>query len=118
MKKGDDFITVNELMKGLSEKTGRSCEFYFSHWLSVKEVSDDLIVILELDEDTPQNRNQFKTPIKSGYWVYTYLTCVDELCFERFDTKKEAEQHYNTIFLVQDDLESLAVVKMILEVGV
>lgn len=110
-------MTVNDLLKVLSEKTGRSCEFYLSRWLSVKEVSENLI-LLELDEDTPQNRNRFKTPIKSGYWVYSYLTCGDELCFERFDTKEDAERYYNSILLVQEDSDSLVVVKMLLEVGV
>lgn len=110
-------MLLDDLLKVLSAKTGKDCEFYFAHWLSVIRGSEDFI-ILELGEDTPQNREQFKTPIKSGYWVYTYLTCVDELHFERFSTKERAEQHYNSILLADDDSDSLAIEKLILEIGV
>lgn len=115
--KGEGFIIVNDLLKILSEKKGVELEFYLSHWLSVNKVSEDLIV-LEIEEDTPQNREQFKTHIKLGYWVYTYLVCVDELHFERFNTEEEAEQYYNSILLTNNDPNSLTVEKLILKVGV
>lgn len=109
-------MIISDLLKVLSQKTGKDYGFYLSHWLYVIKGSEDFI-ILELGEDTPQNREQFKIPIKTGYWVYTYLTCVDELHFERFNTKKEADQHYNSILLADDDSDSLAIEKLILEVG-
>lgn len=110
-------MIISDLLKTLSQKTGKDYEFYLSHWLYIIKGSEDFI-ILELGEDAPQNREQFKTPIQSGYWVYTYLTCVDELHFERFNNKEEAEQHYNSILLVDVDSESLAIEKLILKVGV
>lgn len=110
-------MIVSDLLKVLSAKKGKDCEFYFSHWLSVIKGSEDFI-ILELGKDTPQNREQFKTPIKLGYWVYTYLTCVDEIHFERFNTKEEAEQHYKSILFMDNDPDSLAIEKLILEIGV